>query len=77
MYSYSVTNKQTKMNNSNADLATNKLQALKSQVKYIDTIPFSELESWEVKEYQQIRANISNEIAELEAHISQYPQLFN
>ena len=65
------------MNNSNADLATNKLQALKSQVKYIDTIPFSELESWEVKEYQQIRANISNEIAELEAHISQYPQLFN
>jgi len=50
------------MNTSNADLATNKLQALKSQVKYIDTIPFSELESWEVKEYQQIRANISNEI---------------
>ena len=65
------------MNIHNADLATNKLQALKSQVKYIDTIPFSELESWEVKEYQQIRANISNEISELEAHISQYPQLFN
>ena len=61
----------------NADLATNKLQALKNQISYIDGINFLELEAWEVKEYQSVRLMISNEITELEAHIAQYPDLFN
>jgi division protein CdvB (Snf7/Vps24/ESCRT-III family) len=59
------------------DRADYKLQSLKNRVKNIDTIPFSELQNWEVKEYLQVKKMYVDEIEELEAHILKYPHLFN
>ena len=58
------------------DSAAYKLESLKRQVKNIDTIPFLELQNWEVKEYLKVKKMYMDEIAELEAHILKYAHLF-